>query len=79
MDRGAGLLMRVLAGHRGSASFRDSATSFAIGSRRTSGFLDNPELELSNNLVENSMRPITLGRGNWIHIRSRQAGPRLAV
>ena len=33
-------------------------------------FLDYPELELSNNLAENSMRPIALGRGNWIHIGS---------
>ena len=28
----------------------------------------NPELELSNNLAENSMRPVALGRKNWIHI-----------
>ncbi len=41
-------------------------------------FLDYPELELSNNLAENSMRPIALGRGNWIHIGSEQAGPRVA-
>lgn len=42
-------------------------------------FLDYPELELSNNLAENSMRPIALGRGNWIHIGSEQAGPRVAA
>ena len=28
--------------------------------------LDNPEVELSNNLAENSMRPVALGRKNWI-------------
>jgi hypothetical protein len=38
-----------------------------------------PELELSNNLAENSMRPIALGRKNWIHIGSAQAGPRIAA
>jgi transposase len=27
-------------------------------------FLEHPELELSNNLVENSMRPVALGRKN---------------
>lgn len=42
-------------------------------------FLDYPELELSTNLAENSMRPIALGRSNWIHIGSEQAGPRIAA
>jgi transposase len=42
-------------------------------------FLEYPELELSNNLAENSMRPIALGRSNWIHIGSEQAGPRIAA
>jgi hypothetical protein len=34
-----------------------------------------PQLELSNNLAENSMRPVALGRRNWIHVGSEQAGP----
>ena len=42
-------------------------------------FLDHPQLELSNNLAENSMRPVALGRANWIHIGSPQAGPRIAA
>ena len=42
-------------------------------------FLDYPELELSNNLAENSMRPLALGRKNWIHIGSPQAGPKVAA
>ena len=42
-------------------------------------FLDYPELELSNNVAENSMRPIAVGRNNWIHIGSEQAGPRVAA
>ncbi len=42
-------------------------------------FLDYPGLERSNNLAENSMRPIALGRGNWIHIGSETAGPRAAT
>lgn len=42
-------------------------------------FLDHPELELSNNLAENSMRPIAVGRKNWIHIGSPQAGPKVAA
>ena len=42
-------------------------------------FLDYPELELSNNLAENSMRPVVLGRKNWIHVGSQQAGPKVAA
>jgi transposase len=42
-------------------------------------FLEHAELELSNNLAENSMRPVALGRKNWIHIGSKQAGPKVAA
>jgi transposase len=42
-------------------------------------FLDYPELELSNNVAENSMRGVAQGRKNWIHIGSQQAGPRVAA
>jgi transposase len=42
-------------------------------------FLEHAELELSNNLAENSMRPVALGRKNWIHVGSQQAGPKVAA
>jgi hypothetical protein len=42
-------------------------------------FLEHPELELSTNLAENSMRPVALGRKNWLHIGSPQAGPKVAA
>jgi hypothetical protein len=42
-------------------------------------FLDYPELELSTNLAENSMRPVAIGRKNWIHVGSSQAGPKIAA
>jgi len=41
--------------------------------------LDYPQLELSNNLAENAIRPLALGRKNWIHIGSKEAGPRVAA
>jgi transposase len=41
--------------------------------------LDHPELELSTNLAENSMRSIALGRKNWIHFGHKDAGPRIAA
>ena len=46
---------------------------------RLTRFLEYPELELSNNLAENSMRPVALGRKNWIHVGSPQAGPKIAA
>jgi hypothetical protein len=39
----------------------------------------HPEVELSNNLAENAMRPVALGRKNWIHLGSKEAGPRVAA
>ena len=41
--------------------------------------LTQPLAELSNNLAENSMRPIAIGRKNWLHIGSPQAGPKVAA
>lgn len=42
-------------------------------------FLKHLDLELSNNLAENSMRPIAIGRKNWLHLGSKQAGPKIAA
>jgi hypothetical protein len=61
-----------------SAAGQASSYALAIWTRLTC-FLDYPELELSNNLAENSMRPIALGRSNWIHTGSEHAGPRIAA
>jgi len=41
--------------------------------------LDHAEVELSNNLAENSMRPVALGRKNWLHVGSPKAGPKVAA
>ncbi|MCX6612096.1 MAG: transposase, partial [Acidobacteria bacterium] len=41
--------------------------------------LDYPELELSTNLAENSMRGIAIGRKTWIHVGSPVAGPKVAA
>ena len=42
-------------------------------------FLEHPELELSNNQAENSIRPVAVGRKNWIHVGSPEAGPKVAA
>lgn len=44
---------------------------FSAGRARPARFLEYPELELSNDLAENSMCPGVLGRRNWIQNRER--------
>jgi transposase len=46
---------------------------------RLTRFLDHPILELSTNGAENAIRPVALGRKNWIHFGSQEAGPRIAA
>lgn len=56
------------------------ACQYALGLwKKLTCFLEHPELELSTNLAENSMRPVALGRKNWLHIGSPQAGPKVAA
>jgi hypothetical protein len=42
-------------------------------------FLEHPVIELSTNWAENSMRPIGIGRKNWLHVGSKEAGPKIAA
>ena len=55
-----------------------SSYTLRLGDKLTR-FLDYAELELSNNLAENSMRPVAIGRRNWTHIGHEKAGPRVAA
>jgi len=42
-------------------------------------FMKHPVIELSTNWAENSMRPIAIGRRNWLQIGSKEAGPKIAA
>jgi len=42
-------------------------------------FIKHPVIELSTNWAENSMRPIAIGRRNWLHLGSKEAGPKIAA
>jgi transposase len=46
---------------------------------RLKAFLENGRIEIDQNLCENSMRPLALGRKNWLHIGSEEAGPKIAA
>ena len=42
-------------------------------------YLDNPLVPIDNNWVENQIRPIALGRKNWMFTGSLRAGKRAAA
>ncbi len=42
-------------------------------------FLTHPEVMLDNNLIENQMRPIALGRKNWLFAGSHEGAMRAAI
>lgn len=42
-------------------------------------FVDDPQLPADNNWIENRIRPIALGRSNWLFAGSLRAGQRAAA
>ena len=54
-----------------------AAYTFNMWAKLRRYFVLTHEVELSNNLAENSMRPVALGRKNWLHVGSAQAGPKV--
>jgi transposase len=42
-------------------------------------YVSHGEVEIDNNWCENAIRPLALGRKNWLHIGSEEAGPRVAA
>ena len=47
--------------------------------RALTRYLDDGNVPIDNNAVENSIRPLAVGRKNWLFVGSRQAGERAAV
>jgi transposase len=42
-------------------------------------YLDDARLEISNNAAEDAIRPVTLGRKNWLFAGSDTGGDRAAI
>lgn len=42
-------------------------------------FLSDGQIEIDNNWCENAIRPVTLGRKNWLQIGAESAGPKVAA
>ena len=71
MQASGTILPKSIAGH---------AISYTLTRwKKLTHFLDYPVIELSTNWAENSMRPISIGRRNWLHLGSKEAGPKIAA
>lgn len=56
------------------------ACDYALGQwGRLEVFLNDGRVEIDNNWCEGAMRPLVLGRKNWLHIGSEAAGPKVAA
>ncbi len=61
------------------ASLVGKACNYALGQwDRLIEFLKHGVLEADNNWCENAIRPLALGRKNWLHIGSEEAGSKIA-
>lgn len=57
-----------------------NACDYALGQwQRLEVFLSNGLTEVDNNWCEGAMRPLALGRKNWLHVGSSEAGPKVAA
>jgi len=56
------------------------ACDYAIGQwSRWEEYLRDGRVEIDNNWCEGSIRPLALGRKNWLHVGSPEAGPKIAA
>ena len=56
------------------------AVSYALGQWESlEVYLQKPEIEIDNNLVENAIRPTALGKKNWLFFGDADAGERSAI
>jgi transposase len=56
------------------------ACDYTLGQwSRLEEYLKNGLVEIDNNWCEGAMRPLALGRKNWLHLGSPEAGPKVAA
>lgn len=61
-------------------SLTAKAIAYALENWKTlERYVDIAEAEIDNNAIENAIRPIAVGRRNWLFIGHRNAGPRAAT
>jgi len=86
LDKSKTLLSKIhaLLINPGKIILPSNKVSIAIGYTlnhwsQLSKFLDDGRLPLDNNLVENSIRPVALGRKNWLFAGSPEGAKRMAI
>jgi hypothetical protein len=58
----------------------DQACAYALGQwSRWEEYLKDGLIEIDNNWCEGAIRPVALGRKNWLHVGSPEAGPKVAA
>ena len=56
------------------------ACDYALGQwSRLEEYLSDGQIEIDNNWCEGGMRPVALGRKNWLHLGHESAGPKVAA
>lgn len=56
------------------------ACDYALGQwTRMEVYLEHGRVEIDNNWCEGAMRPVALGRKNWLHLGDESAGPKIAA
>jgi transposase len=61
------------------ASALGKACSSALGQwSRMEKYLEHGHVGIDNNHCENGIRPLAVGRKNWLHMGSEEAGPKIA-
>ncbi len=62
------------------ASQLGKASAYALGQwGKLIVYASDGDIEIDNNWCENAMRPIALGRKNWLHLGSQESGPVVAA
>ena len=62
------------------ASQLGKACDYALGQwEKLLVYARDGKIEIDNNWCENAMRPIALGRKNWMHLGSQESGPKVAA
>ncbi len=62
------------------ASQLGKACDYALGQwEKLLVYARDGRVEIDNNWCENAMRPVALGRKNWMHLGSQESGPKVAA
>ena len=82
LPRLAALKQKVIALRQGALpnGLIARACDYALGIwDRLEVYLEDGQIQIDNNAAERSIRPVALGRKNWLHFGSKEAGPRIAA